>query len=67
MAFALIKADEKISAKIRANISEKGAAMIDEETSLMSSPKKEDTEQAREQIVVAMREMNSKGELIFAE
>jgi flagellar motor switch protein FliG len=67
MAFALIKADEKIVAKIRSNISEKGAAMIDEETSLMSSPKKEDTEQAREQIVAAMREMNSKGELLFAE
>ncbi|MHB9069157.1 MAG: FliG C-terminal domain-containing protein [Sedimentisphaerales bacterium] len=67
MAFALIKADEKISAKIRTNISERASAMIDEETSLMSSPKKEDTEQAREQIVSAMREMNSKGELVFAE
>ncbi|MHB0946578.1 MAG: FliG C-terminal domain-containing protein [Sedimentisphaerales bacterium] len=48
-------------------MSERASAMIDEETSLMSSPKKEDTEQAREQIVSAMREMNSKGELVFAE
>jgi flagellar motor switch protein FliG len=67
MALALMKADEKISAKIRANISERASAMIDEETSLISSPKKEDIEQAREQIVSSMREMNSKGELIFAE
>lgn len=67
MALALVKTDEKISAKIRANISERAVAMIEEETSLLSSPKKEDIEQARELIVSAMREMNSKGELIFIE
>lgn len=67
LALALIKADEKIAAKIRANISERASAMIDEETSLMSSPKKEDTEQAREQIISALREMNAKGELVFVE
>lgn len=67
MALALFKADEKIVAKIRANISERASAMIDEETSLMSSPKKEDIEQAREQIVSILREMNAKGELVFVE
>ncbi|MDD5135336.1 MAG: FliG C-terminal domain-containing protein [Phycisphaerae bacterium] len=67
MALALFKTDEKITAKIRANISERAAAMIDEETSLMSSPKKEDIEQAKEDIVSVLREMNAKGELVFIE
>ena len=41
--------------------------MVAEETSLMSSPKKEDVLQARERIVNALRELNSKGELTFEE
>ena len=41
--------------------------MIDEETSLMSSPKKEDIAAAREEIVKILREMNIKGELMFVE
>jgi flagellar motor switch protein FliG len=67
LALALFKADEAIVNKIRSNISERAAAMLDEEASLMSAPKKEDIEKAREQIVNALREMNQKGELAFIE
>lgn len=67
LALALFKADEVIVKKIRSNISERAAAAIDEETSLMSAPKKEDIEAAREELVLAMREMNKKGEISFVE
>jgi len=67
LALALVKADEAITKKIRSNISERAAATVDEETSLMSTPKKDDIEQAREEIVAALRERNEKGELNFIE
>ncbi len=67
LALALIKANENISSKIKANISERAAATLAEETSLMSAPKKEDIEQARESVVAALREINQKGELSFVE
>ena len=67
LALALHKADDAINQKIRSNISERAAALVDEETSLMSAPKKEDITQAREKIVNALRQMNSKGELTFVE
>jgi len=67
LALALYKADESLTKKIKANISERAAAAIDEETSLMSSPKKEDIAGAREELVIVLREMNKKGELNFIE
>jgi flagellar motor switch protein FliG len=67
LALALNKTEEAIIKKIRANISERAAEALDEETSLMSAPKKEDIEQARNEIVQALREMNEKGELAFIE
>ncbi len=67
LALALHEAPEEITAKIKANISERAAAMVGEEASLMSSPKKEDIRQARDKIVAAMRELNGKGELTFEE
>jgi flagellar motor switch protein FliG len=67
LALALHKAEDAITQKIKSNISERAAAQVDEETSLMSAPKKEDIKQAREKIVSALREMNSKGELRFIE
>ena len=67
LALALYKADEVIVEKIRSNISERAAATVDEETSLMAAPKKEDIEGAREEIVQILREMNQKGELTFEE
>ena len=41
--------------------------MIDEEISLMASPKKEDIAEARESIVKILRDLNIKGELMFVE
>jgi flagellar motor switch protein FliG len=67
LARALFEADDAIAQKIRSNISERAAAMVDEETSLMGTPKKEEIEEAREKIVDALREMNSRGELTFVE
>ncbi|MHC4425984.1 MAG: FliG C-terminal domain-containing protein [Planctomycetota bacterium] len=67
LALALHKADEVITEKIRSNISERAVATVDEEASLMSAPKKEDVDGAREEIVGVLREMNEKGELAFVE
>jgi flagellar motor switch protein FliG len=67
LAKALIKAEDVFVQKIKANISERAAAAIEEETSLMSSPKKEDIESAREEIVNVLRGINEKGELNFVE
>ena len=67
IALALTNADETIIVKIKSNISERAAEMLEEETSLMSAPQKEDIEAAREKIVKVLREMNEKGELSFIE
>ena len=67
LALALVRADEAIVEKIKANISERAAVAIEEEASLMSGARKGDIEQAREEIVRALREMNEKGELNFIE
>ena len=66
-ALAFNNADPTIKQKIRSNISERANTMIDEETSLMSSPKKEDVATAREDIVKILRDLNIKGELMFIE
>jgi len=67
LALALVKADETIAEKIKSNISERAAAAIDEETSLMSAPKQDDIAEAREEIVDILRGINEKGELDFIE
>lgn len=67
LALALHKADHAIIDKIRANISERAAEALDEEISLMSAPKKEDIQQAKEELVRILREMNENGELAFIE
>ncbi|MCE5279981.1 MAG: FliG C-terminal domain-containing protein [Planctomycetaceae bacterium] len=67
LALALVGADEPTKAKVRANISERAAAMLDEESSLLSSPKPADVEQSRELILAALRKINDSGELTFEE
>jgi flagellar motor switch protein FliG len=67
LALALHEAPEEVATKIKSNISERAAAMVTEEASLMSAPKKDDVRQAREKIVASMRELNHKGELMFEE
>jgi flagellar motor switch protein FliG len=67
LAMALQGTTEDITGKIKSNVSERAAAMVDEEMSLMSSPKKEDVRQAREKLIAALRDLNKKGELAFIE
>lgn len=67
LALALVEADPAIAQKVRQNISERAVAMLEEETSLLSSPKPEDITEAREAILAVLREMNVKGELRFEE
>ncbi len=67
LALALTNADPTMNEKIRANISERAAAMIDEEISLMTAPKDEEIEEARNEVVQALRKMNEDGELTFTE
>ncbi len=67
LALALCKAEERHIKKIKSNISERAATSIDEETSLMAPPKKEDIIKAREELVDVWREMNKKGTLNFIE
>ncbi len=67
LAIALSKAEEQHVKKIKANISERAAASIDEETSLMTPPKKEEIIKAREELVDVWRDMNKKGTLNFIE
>jgi flagellar motor switch protein FliG len=67
LALAIMGADEGIVLRIRSNISERASAMIEEETSLISSPDPEQTEEARGTVVETLRDMNAKGELTFEE
>lgn len=67
LALGLYNADSQIVEKIRANVSERAAETIDEETALMSDPKRTDIESAREEIVEVMRLVNEKGDLAFKE
>ena len=67
LALALVDAEQKVAEKIRENISERAKAMLDEETSLLSSPKQDEIQQAREDVLAPLREMNSRGELEFEE
>ena len=65
MALALVDADEGTVAKIRSNMSERASALLDEEASLLASPKPKEIGEARETMLEALRELNSKGELAF--
>ncbi len=67
LALALVRADDSVVQKIKSNISERAAAALDEEVSLVSVAEEKDVEEAREAIVQVLREMNEKGELAFIE
>ncbi len=67
LAKALFGADPAIAEKIRSNISERAAQMVDEETSLMSEPRKSEVLEARELVAKPLREANEKEELRFIE
>ncbi len=67
LGLALVKADDRFFRKIKSNISEPMAVMLEEEAIFMSAYKKKDVEEAREEIVRVLREMNERGELAFIE
>jgi flagellar motor switch protein FliG len=63
LAIALYGADEEVVRKIRSNISERVAAAVDEEASLMQEPLEEEIFDAREVVVKPLREANEEGTL----
>jgi len=63
LAVALYGADEDIVQKIRSNISERAAAMLDEEISLMQEPLEKEVLDAREGVVGPLRDANEQGTL----
>jgi len=67
LGLALVKADDRFFRKMKSNISEPMAVMLEEEAMFMSAYKKKDIEEAREEIVRVLREMNERGELAFIE
>jgi flagellar motor switch protein FliG len=60
---ALYGASEEIVQKIRSNISERAAATVDEEMSLMQEPLEKEILEAREEVVNPLREANEAGTL----
>ena len=67
LAKALYGADAIITNKIRSNISERAAEMVDEETSLMAEPRKKEIMDAKEEVVKPLREANEAEQLAFIE
>jgi len=63
LAVALHEADATIVEKIKSNISERAAASVDEEISLMQEPMEEEIIEAREAIVEPLRVANEEGKL----
>jgi flagellar motor switch protein FliG len=63
LALALYEADENAVKKIRSNISERAAAALDEEISLMQEPMEDEVFNAREEILIPLRQANKEGKL----
>ena len=67
LALALFGADEETAQKIRSNISERAAATLEEEMSLMQEPLEAEILKAREEVVNPLREANEKDALRFVQ
>ena len=67
LALAMIGVASNVLERVLTNISERAKAMLEEEESLLSSPKDDDIQQARESILDALRAIDAKGELTFKE
>lgn len=67
LAKALFGAESMLAEKIRSNISERMAEMVDEETALMSEPRKKEIVEAREEVAKPLREANESENLAFIE
>jgi flagellar motor switch protein FliG len=67
LAVAIYGADEDVIQKIRSNMSDRAAAKLDEEASLMQEPMENEILEAREEVVTPLREANEEGKLRVAE
>ena len=67
LTLAMHEAPEELVRRVKASISERSAVMMEEEKSLLGTPKKEDVRLARQKILNALRELSRKGELSFEE
>jgi flagellar motor switch protein FliG len=67
LAKALFGAEGVVAQKIRSNLSERMAQMIDDETSLLGEPRKKDVLAAREEVTNPLRQANEAEELVFIE
>lgn len=67
LALALLGAGKDIVKKLRTNMSERASQMLDEETSLLSSPKPEEIARAREDFLQDLRELNVNNMLSFVD
>ena len=65
LAVALYGADEQIAKKIRSNISERAAAMLDEETGLLQEPLPKEIAEAQDEVCKPLRDANEEGKLRF--
>jgi len=65
LALALYGCDAEIAEKIRKNISERAAAALEEESSLMQEPLDKEVHDAREEIVEPLRKANEEDKLRF--
>jgi flagellar motor switch protein FliG len=61
LALALQEADPETVKRMRNNISERAAAMLDEEADLLTNAKESEIKQAREEILDALRDLNAQG------
>jgi len=67
LALALVGADPAIDKKLRSNMSERAATMLEEEISLLSAPKPAEINAARENLLEDLREMAANNMLSFEE
>ena len=67
LALALVGADFSLVQKIMSNISEQTAVELDKEVSRVSASEARDIEEAREEIVQVLRQMNKKDEVSNAD
>ena len=67
LALSLHGCDEATLAKVRDNISTRGAEMLDEEIALLSEPRHTDVMTARQEILDALRSLSERGELTMVE
>ena len=67
LALALVRADNQLIQKIKSNIPDTMAALLNEQMLLMSAYQWDEIERAREDVVDVLREMNENSELMFME